>query len=281
MEPEIIKTGYVEVDEGTELYYEMAGTGQTVVLVHAHSVDRRMWDSQFVQLSTQFRVLRYDLRGYGLSGLPQVGKDYLHAEDLKKLMTHLEIDTAHLVGLSLGSFVALDFMYLYPTHTRSISIAAGAIYTEDGEEADADRARTLPRCDSDMLGLGRQNPVIKAQVDEWFEVLMNCSGENKEGIRRSLWRMLSDWSAWTFRYPEPRCLIGEELSISLNRLVPVTPILVIVGSKDSDGSIHSSEKLLGLVPSANRVDIIGAGHFSNMEQPVEFTNELISFFNSL
>lgn len=170
-----IVTGYVDVGNGTELYYETAGSGDSIVLVHAHSVDFRMWDAQFVRLAAKYRVVRYDLRGYGLSGMPQVGEDYLHAVDLFKVMRYLGIETAHIVGLSLGSFVALDFMQLYPEHTRSISIAAGAIYTDDGEGADEDRARTLPGCDVDTSAPGRHDPVILTRIVEWFASLMDCS----------------------------------------------------------------------------------------------------------
>jgi 3-oxoadipate enol-lactonase len=277
MKQEVV-AGYVEVDREVELFYEKAGTGEAVVLVHAHSVDRRMWDSQFHKLAEQYCVIRYDLRGYGLSSMPQVGADYLHAEDLKTLMGHLKIDKAHIVGLSLGSFVALDFMELYPEQTLSISIAAGAIYTNDGEGADEDRARTLPGCDADAAAPGRYDPEILAQIDSWFEVLMDCSGDGKEAIRPELWRMVSEWSAWTFRHQEPRCLLGAKLTRSLQTTIPATPILVIIGSKDSQGSIQSSEKLLELVPTARRADIQGAGHFSNMECPDKFTYELEQFF---
>jgi pimeloyl-ACP methyl ester carboxylesterase len=277
MDQEMV-TGYVDVDNGTELYYEVAGSGQAVVLVHAHSVDRRMWDAQFARLAARFRVIRYDLRGYGLSGMPQEGKDYLHAEDLYKVMKFLGVKQAHIVGLSLGSFVALDFMHLYPEHTLSVSVAAGAIYTDNGEGANEDRARTLPGCDVDTAAPGRQDPVILARIDEWFACLMDCSGAGKEAIRELLWRMVSEWSAWTFRHQEPRCLLGQTLTCDLKNNTPSTPILVIIGSDDSKGSIRSSATLLGLVPSARFAVISGAGHFSNMERPDEFTSELESFF---
>lgn len=276
-----IVTGYVEVDEGVQLFYEVAGSGDVVILVHAHSIDRRMWEPQFNKLVKQYRVIRYDLRGYGLSGMPQENVEYLHAEDLKKVMSHLKIDSAHIVGLSLGSFVALDFMYLYPEHTTSISIAAGAIYTDDDAGADVDRAKTFPACSFGQSAPERNDPAILKQVQDWFEVLMESSGDKKEAIRPQLWQMVSDWSAWTFRFQEPRCLIGSMLTQRLHVNVPSTPILVIIGGSDSKGSIQSSEKLLKLVPSARRADIVGAGHFSNMEYPDRFIAELETFFSEL
>lgn len=52
MDQEIV-AGYVEVDDGVELFYEACGSGQAVVLVHAHSVDRRMWDDTVVAASSK------------------------------------------------------------------------------------------------------------------------------------------------------------------------------------------------------------------------------------
>src|SRR5690349_7870178 len=117
-----------------KLYYELAGSGPTVVLIHGHSVDSRMWDRQFESLSSRYQVLRYDLRGYGRSDIPMEGHHYLHANDLYRLMNGLGIEKAHLVGLSLGSFVALDFFAVYSQSVLSVSVASGAIYADDGEE---------------------------------------------------------------------------------------------------------------------------------------------------
>ena len=64
--PGEIRSAYVGVDHGT-LYYEECGEGQPVILVHGHSLDHRMWDGQFADLARDYRVIRYDLRGYGLS----------------------------------------------------------------------------------------------------------------------------------------------------------------------------------------------------------------------
>lgn len=85
----------------TRLFCEVAGMGQAVVLLHGFTLDLRMWDDQFLPLAQQFRVVRYDLRGFGRSALP-TNAPYSHFEDLKALLDHLGIIQAHLVGLSKG-----------------------------------------------------------------------------------------------------------------------------------------------------------------------------------
>lgn len=83
---------FVETN-GTRLYYEEAGAGPAVVLIHGFTLDTRMWDDQFQRLVAHFRVIRYDLRGFGRSS-PPTEAPYLHVEDLRGLLDHLDIEQA-------------------------------------------------------------------------------------------------------------------------------------------------------------------------------------------
>lgn len=80
-----IKSGYVKVPEGS-LYYEEAGTGEPLVFIHGHSLDHRMWDEQFLEFAKNYRTIRYDLRGYGISSRQTEDFQFTHAEDLIALM---------------------------------------------------------------------------------------------------------------------------------------------------------------------------------------------------
>ena len=85
----------VEIN-GAEMYYQLAGAGQPLVLIHAGIADHRMWDAQFSAFAERFRTVRYDLRGVGLSSMP--AGPFSHHNDLKGLLEALDIDQAHLVG---------------------------------------------------------------------------------------------------------------------------------------------------------------------------------------
>ena len=91
-----MKQGRVEVGNGS-LYYEEAGTGAPVIFVHGHSLDHRMWDEQFSVLAKKYRVIRYDLRGYGISSSQTEDYQFTHAGDLVTLMDSLHIKKAHIV----------------------------------------------------------------------------------------------------------------------------------------------------------------------------------------
>src|SRR2546425_5372521 len=95
-------TGFVEVS-GAPLYYEVAGTGPALVLLHEGIADSRMYDDQFSALAQHYQVVRYDLHGFGRSGTPD--QPYTHHEALHALLRHLSIERAALLGMSLGGSI--------------------------------------------------------------------------------------------------------------------------------------------------------------------------------
>src|SRR5438105_4839998 len=86
---------------GTQLYYEVTGIGDPLVLIHGFSLDTRMWHAQVPALAAHYRVIAYDLRGFGRSPMSD-GTPYQHADDLKGLLDYLSAGPAVLVGLSRG-----------------------------------------------------------------------------------------------------------------------------------------------------------------------------------
>src|SRR5690242_13519846 len=114
-------TGYVEV-AGGPLSYEVAGTGPVLVLLHEGIADNRMYDDQFGALAERYRVLRYDLHGFGRSGKPQ--QPYTHHEALHGLLRHLGIERAAVLGMSLGGSIAVDFALTYPEMVDALLLLA-------------------------------------------------------------------------------------------------------------------------------------------------------------
>ncbi len=89
-----VQTGFAERN-GTTLYYEVAGTGHPFVLLHGHLLDRRSWDDQFAVFAERYRVIRYDQRGFGDSGLISKGESYSDRQDLYELMKFLSVESAY------------------------------------------------------------------------------------------------------------------------------------------------------------------------------------------
>src|SRR6266851_7050559 len=116
------ETGFVETN-GTKLYYEVMGEGHPLVLIHGGYMDRRMWDDQFAVFAQHYRVIRYDVRGFGKTDLPQV--PYTDRQDLSNLLSFLGVEKTYMMGLSLGGEIAIDFTLDYP-HMMDALILVGA-----------------------------------------------------------------------------------------------------------------------------------------------------------
>src|SRR5690242_927607 len=101
-----MKSGYAPVENG-ELYYEVVGTGPVILLLHAAVADHTMWDPQMEAFSKAHTVVRYDLRGFGLSRTQDTS--FSNGQDIHDLLTHLGIDRATLIGNSRGGHFALNF----------------------------------------------------------------------------------------------------------------------------------------------------------------------------
>ena len=112
------QTGFVDAN-GARLYFELAGSGHPLVLIHGNTLDTRMWDDQFEVFAQHYQVLRYDLRGFGKSSVP-TREPYTHATDLRALTTHFGFDHAHIIGFSLGGEIAIDFALTYPEATDAL-----------------------------------------------------------------------------------------------------------------------------------------------------------------
>jgi pimeloyl-ACP methyl ester carboxylesterase len=94
------------------VHYDEAGRGASVVLIHAFPVGRRMWEPQMAALATQFRVIAYDARGFGLSEAPQEPARYspaISVEDARALLESLGAVPAAVCGLSMGGNIAVNW----------------------------------------------------------------------------------------------------------------------------------------------------------------------------
>jgi 3-oxoadipate enol-lactonase len=121
-----MERGLLEFDGGT-LAWESGGEGPGVVFLHPGLWDSRVWDEQFGVFSRTYRVLRYDLRGYGSSSRPEPGRPYSHIADLAAVMDEAGVDRAALIGNSMGGKVAIDFALTYPGRVAALILAAPAL----------------------------------------------------------------------------------------------------------------------------------------------------------
>ncbi len=110
---------------GAQLYYEMKGSGHPLLLIHAGVADSRMFDEQFAAFAEHYKVIRFDLRGFGRSDMPS--GTFANHEDVRTLLDHLEITSAYILGISFGGLIALDFTLAYPGYVKALVLGAPSV----------------------------------------------------------------------------------------------------------------------------------------------------------
>ena len=257
--------GFAPVGD-TWLFYEVKGAGEPLVLIHGGQLDSRMWDDQFDAYAREFRVLRYDVRGFG--GSPVTKQPYSNADDLAALMDYLGMPKAHIVGLSLGGMVATDFAVTHPERVLSLVLSGPGVTGLDLESPE-ENARFLRE-----VKAARDDPPDRA-VRPWLEdPLIAPAMENpriatkiERLARENLHAWLNNWLLQRIPRPLPAERLGEIR----------VPTLLVVGDRDLPSSLAVVDTLARRVAGARKVVIAGAGHLVNMEKPAEFDRAVLEF----
>ncbi|MBQ8424315.1 MAG: class A beta-lactamase-related serine hydrolase [Coprobacter sp.] len=271
-----VTSGRIAVPHGS-LYYEEAGEGIPVIFVHGHSLDHRMWDEQFFELAKDYRVIRYDLRGYGISSEQTEDFQFTHVEDLVALMDALHIEKAHIVGLSLGGFIGADMLGWYPERMLSAFLACGNIRKSKGPSEPMDSVEAARR-DREIAAL--QQKGVDTMKKEWFEGLIASGGSRKERMRVPLWTMIAEWDAWQPLHKEVRVVAGLDAYAALKEKCPAVPTLIVEGN--APGNRYSKNpEILRYLPNGRLHVIDDCGHMMNMEQPEAFNETLYNFLKTI
>lgn len=264
--PELV-TGIVAVN-GTTLYYEIQGKGHPLVLLEGGQLDHRMWDDQFSEFSQNYQVIRYDVRGFGRSG--EWGASYQAHEDLRALLDTLAIEQAHLVGLSGGGRISIDFALEYPEKVSSLVLAGPGLsgFNWSSNEWFNPILEALLEGDS-----------IRA-AELWLESPYMAPAMEQEELADRLRRLAVENSRVWAHLDTKEAPLSPPAIGRLDELL--APTLLIVGSRDIP-EIHKIVKLLlaGDIPDVRRVIFEGSGHMVNMEQPEMFNQVVMEFLKGL
>lgn len=263
------------------LYYEEAGKGDPFILLHEQGLDCRMWDAIFYKLAKNYRVIRFDLRGYGKSGPPESGYGYLYADDLKNLMDGLGIRKAHFAGLALGGMVLTDFVALYPEKVLTATISSGAL--SDFPDRSKMESRILKLYNDTVFTLkieAAEETKLRGVAEckkEWKSAMRSVTGKNYRKISGKLNGMIDDWKGWQLINPETDPLIGFQADRLLKEQKKHPPILLIIGQRDAMVNKKSMQRMASVCPDATIHLMSDCGHFTCMEAPKEFLKKMLTF----
>ena len=255
---------------GARIYYEVEGSGEPVVLIHAGVADLRMWDDQVAALRDSYRVIRYDTRGFGRTETDAV--EFSNRADIAALLDHLG-----------GRVGARRRAFARRTRSRSTSRSnfpsgcARSSWRPEGSVAMTRatrrpkagiRSRRGPRpttgfavaewetaywADGPGQPADRVDPAVRARVHDW--ILTNYQAEKEEGQPQPL-------------DPPAAGRLGELRA----------PLLVMLGTLDDPGTSDSMRHLADAVPGARLEVFEGSAHMLNLEQPDRFNALLLEFF---
>jgi pimeloyl-ACP methyl ester carboxylesterase len=253
---------------GTRLYYEAAGNGQPLVLIHGFGLDCRLWDAQFAPLARQYRVVRYDLRGFGRSA-PPAGEGYRHVDDLKALLDFLHIERAHLLGFSLGGAIALDFALVYPQTVQTLVLVDSVL---EGYRM----SREWDESVKSIWAHGRAGDVAGAKA-LWYEhPLFRPARENPEAALH-LAQLFQGYSGWHYAHRNPHLRLEPPAAQRLSQIA--APTLVVLGEQDLPDFHAVAHTLAAEIPHAQLVVLPAAGHMCNLEAPQQFLQAVLDFLS--
>ena len=263
----------ISLKGGGQMYYEDTGQGEVVLFLHGHTLDRRMWNEQVKLLKDNYRVVVPDLRGYGKTSDPPEGYQFTHADDVIALMDSLGIDKAHVVGLSMGAYVAGDMVALFPERLLSCVMVSGETCTFTGPGK--------PRTAKEIKSRKRDIAVVKRDVEAYkrrrvVSLLGFCHPSNREKIRPELSREIMDWGAWQALHVTGRVYYGEQAWAHLRRNKSNVPSLIIYGESEKCNKGYS----LPYLTDGKMVNVKECGHMVNLEQPEQFNEMLLEWITS-
>jgi pimeloyl-ACP methyl ester carboxylesterase len=254
---------------GARIYYEAAGAGEPLVLVHAGIADSRMWEAQFVAFSDHYRVIRYDMRGFGRTAM--VEGLYSHHEDLGGLLDFLDVGRAHLVGCSMGGGTVLDFALEYPQRVGNLILVGPAV---GGFRPDFDP----PRQWDEIVAAdeaGDLERISELEVQIWVDGPQRSPDDVDSSIR-DLVREMN-----LIALQNEASGLGEEWEPeppAADRLPDVqAPTQLMVGDEDQPKVFAAIDLLEKELPNARKVVMPGTAHLPNMEQPERFNRIVLDF----
>lgn len=271
------KSGYADV-KAVRLYYEIDGKGSDLVFVHAGCANPQMWDKQFLIFASDYRVLRYDMRGYGKSSLTTT--PFSNRDDLYHLLEVLGIQQAHFVACSMGSLAVIDFALEHPEKVKSLVLVSPAIsgYQYQGPPPQP----VLEMIEARKAGNLEHAAELQAQL--WADGPKRNSGRSNREVHESVRQMsLDSLRLQEDIIRETAFLLEEPLNPpAIERLEQITvPTLTIVGDLDDDSEMAIADVLITHIKGAKKVIINEAAHLLNMEKPEEFNQIVREFLNEV
>jgi pimeloyl-ACP methyl ester carboxylesterase len=276
--PQRSPSGSVMTDDGVRLYFEETGSGVPVVFVHEFAGDHRSWEPQVRSLSRWFRCITFNARGYPPSDVPDNATQYSQVrarDDIRDILEHLRVESAHLVGLSMGAFATLHFGLAYPARARSLLIASCGYGADPDRQAEfqAEMEVTAARIERESMAVFAKSYALgpaRVQLQDkdpraWSEFVNQLADHSTRG------------SALTMRGVQKRRPSLWSLQDSMRNMS--VPTLIMAGDED-EPCLEPALMMKRTIATAGLAVVPRSGHTINLEEPDEFNRLAYAFITA-
>ena len=261
-------TQFVETN-GARIAYDVDGNGEPVLFVHAGVANRSMWDGQVTALKDAYRVIRHDTRGYGETETEAVS--FSNRADIAAVLDAVGEPSTHVVGLSRGGVIALDFTLEFPDRVRSLTVVAGGV---GGYESPAEMPPETWEAVDAMVEAKDWEAVSDWETAFWAD----GPGQSADRVP-DVHRRVREWVLANYRAEKVEgqpIVLDPPAEARLGDLR--APLLVMLGTLDEPATVDSMRHLAGRVPGA-RLEEFESAHMVNLEHPGRFNRVLRAFLD--
>jgi len=266
---------YATTPDQVKLYYEEVGEGSPILFLHEFASDYRGWEPQLREFARRHRCIAYSCRGYTPSDVPSDPSAYSYQHvmrDAVAVLDHLAIEKAHLVGLSMGGYTAVQVALNHPARVRSLVLAGAGTGSERWYMQEFRRQARALGDQFEREGSSAVAATYGHNASRIPYLLKDPRGFAEFTTR--LGEHDARGSAFTSRGFQSARPSLYDFESELRKLA--TPALIVVGDED-DRCVEPSLFLKDTIPASGLVMLPKTGHVVNLEEPHLF-NAIVADF---
>lgn len=261
---------YLNLENG-QIFYTISGIGNPLLFLHGNFTDHHIWNDQLDSFSTRYQVIRYDLRGYGLSSTPNTS--FSNVEDLKALIDALKLPNVTLIGSSSGGGIAVDFTLTYPDLVQALILVSPSL---GGNSYPLNMTWQVIKNYFNVRLKGREAAVEAFITNHFWQYFFPSL--TKEEARKKVLNNVRNTSNFC-RFSPNLTTAMRPYAIARLREINI-PTLVIVSDQDHPFNMKTAETLHTNINLSSKVIMQDCGHLPFVEEPHEFNQMVLNFLST-
>lgn len=243
------------------IFFDDAGRGRPVVMLHGHTLDGRVFDEVVARLEpAKHRIIRPDLRGHGRSSRPDAGYHWSHhAADVRAVMAAAGLERALVLGFSIGGGVALELAVTSPELVSGLVLVSPVLPDRPFEPDFMANLKAVAKT-------ARSEGIAEAMRGPWMESPLLATSFEKPGVKEKTEAIVVD-------FPGAEYLATSRDAVERNWKMPerlskiAAPTVVMAGARDMPGFRAFADEIAAGIPGAKLDVVEDAGHLLPLEVP--------------